>query len=405
MKPDRGNHTTRREVHFTWMHLSSASGASMRRRRRYPVVNVWVVLLVLGFAAAPMVTLGAPSLSVNPKVARVGDPVTITITVPGARASEIEWPKAEGGSVGELTLLKADTVTRGKRLSRLGGPSLVLLAAAYDTGSFSTGDFSMSVGGLPFTLKAQTVTIASVLDDSTGLHLRPLKAQEDLPITFNDLVRWFGPWIALAGILLILWELGRRWLSNRRRRAFEKEQDIPLLSPYEEAMLALAELEKNNPLASGDQKGYVTALGQISKRLLERTHRTPVMEMTTYEVRRWLTDGPTLCDPNDLLRILEAGDHVKFAKGSLTADDAPKLLESTKRIVAAYEPRVLPETNTDGDGSGTTGSEEPAEAAAAEKTKDSETADAKNESSGNSAQGGWRMHPAGTGANRGRKAK
>ncbi|MFH0882792.1 MAG: hypothetical protein V2A56_07385 [bacterium] len=400
-----GNRMTGHGVNLTWMHLSSASRASLRRRRSRPVMNVWVVLLVLGLVAAPIVALGAPSLSVTPKVARVGDPITIVITVPGARPEEIVWPTLEDGNIGQLTLLHADTVIRGRKLSRLGGPSLILTGAAYDTGFFSSGDFTMSVGSLPITLPAQIVTIASVLDDSTGLQLRPLKAQEDLPVTFNDLVRWFGPWIALAGILLIVWELVRKWLRRSQRKAFEAEQGIPLLSPYDEAMQALAELEKSNPLAKGDQKGYVTALSQITKRLLQRTHRAPVVEMTTYEVRRWLTDSATLCEPADLLKILEAGDHVKFAKGSLTADDAKQLLDAARRIVASYEPRELPEPDSNGSGDGSAdavgkgGSKQPG-------NRDPNVSDPTEGALADDPQPiEWRMHAARTGANRGRKPR
>lgn len=363
-----GNQRADHRVNQIRIHLSSASRESLRRRQSHPVLNVWVVLLVLGLVAAPMVTLGAPSLSVNPTVAHIGDPITITLTVPGGTAGEIVWPKIENAEVGQLTLLHADTVVRGKELSRLGGPSLVLTAAAYDTGSFSTGDFSMTVNNLPFTLDAQTVTITTVLDDSSGLQLRPLKAQEDLPIRFSDLVKWFGPWIVLAGLLLLIWDLVRRWIRKRKRKAFETEQGIPLLSPYDEAIEALAALEKNNPLAKGDQKGYVSALSQITKRLLERTHRSPVVEMTTYEVRRWLSDKATLCKPADLLKILEAGDHVKFAKGSLTPADAKELMEAAKRIVASYEPREMEQNDSNGSGN-EPANDNPGQASAKPQTK------------------------------------
>lgn len=350
---------------------------------------MWVVLLVVGIAAVAPEVSGAPSLSVEPRSATVGDFIKMSITCPNTDPDNILWPEYDEKMIGELHLVNADTILSGREMKKLGGPTLILTLAAYETGNFSTDSLTMSVAGELFSIPPQTVTINSVLDDSTGTQLAPLKAQEDLPFTMNDFARLFGPWIVGAGVLMILWSILRRLIRRLRKVKSEEEEEIPLLSPYDEAMEALHLLEQENPLAKGDQKGYVTALAQISKKLLERTHLSPVLEMTTWEVKRWLGIKPTLCEPDDLLKILDAGDSVKFAKGSLDPSSADILLSATKRIVKAYEPR--PET-VGGNGNGE-------DSALAPET--SEQVAEVSEMESDSPKASWKMHTAQTGANKG----
>lgn len=357
-------------------------------RVRSVAVAAWATVLLSTLAVADS-AFGTPSLSVTPDTVTVGDPIRITLLAPGAQSGEIAWPEFPNSRVGDLMLLRRDTLDDRRTRKQLGGPALMLTTAAFDTGSMSTGDLWLAIGGDTTHFEPRTVTVQSVLADTAGADFAPLKAQEDLRLTFNDLVKLFGPWVAGIGLLLILWTLVRRWLAARRRKREVGGEIIPLLSPYEEAMQALVQLREDNPLAKGDQKVYVTALALIVKRLLERTHMKPVLEMTTWEVRRWLAETRTLCEGDDLLAILEAGDGVKFAKGALDARVAENLMKSAERIVEAYIPR--PET-PDG------GLEEEPAAGRTAGGDGGEVADDENE-----PVPSWRTHTASHRANQGRR--
>lgn len=295
-------------------------------------------LAALLIAAAAFAQSARPRITVSPTTATVGDRITLRITVPGADSEAITWPSPAGGELGGFTLLRADTLTGKKEQKRFGGPTLEWTVAAFDTGSVSTGPLTMGVAGDTMRMEGARVTIASVLSDTTGRDLRPFKAQEELPITFFDLLHWFGPWLAGAAALAALLMILRRYLRRRRRDGEGAEQIVPAVPPHEEAKRALDELKRDNPLAKGFLKEYVSRLGLIVKRLLERTHMDPVLEMTTSEVRRWLQDERVLCDPGDVLAILEAGDQVKFARGALDKASCDDLLRRTERIVEAYTP-------------------------------------------------------------------
>ena len=310
-----------------------------------------VALLLIGLSIGPAVNAQpTPLVTFSPDTATVGDPFTLQITLPGANPERITWPDPREGTLGDFTLLEADTLT-GRDVRKLGGPTLRLTMAVFDTGRASTGDITIGVDGNPITLPERTATIVSVLNDSSGSQFRPLKAQEDLPVTFWDMLRYVGPWFLGLVALLLLYFLVR-WLV-RRRKKLEEEPYVPPVPPWDEAVAALTRLKKENPLARGDQKGYVTSLVQIVKRLLERTHRDPVVEMTTSEVRRWVRERTVRFDSSLLIELLDAADRVKFAKFPLGPGDGDSLMQATETMIEGYRPtpeneeEVSPETSED----------------------------------------------------------
>jgi len=281
-------------------------------------------------------------VTVSPQQATIGDPVTVQITVPGGDPEYIEWPDFSSGTIGELHILSIDTLS-GRELKKVGGASLKLQVAAFDTGSFTLGPLTIKTPGGEQVLPEKKLQIVSVLSDSTGTEYNPFKAQEDLKVTFSDIVRWVLPWLLVVIVLLAAYFLIRKWL--KKRKGGEEEFEEPPLPPYEEAVTALANLKISNPLKHGDVKTYVSELAFIIKRLLERSHDNPVLEMTTGEVRKWVRKTSLRCPTTKLIELLELGDRVKFAKGVLDGQTSDKLFCSAEDIILDYKP--LPEVEVD----------------------------------------------------------
>lgn len=319
-------------------------------RGRRALAAGFVFALAAGFTGA----LDPPAIELAPDTAHIGDPLTLRLTIPGVSAPDsVSWPEI-GETLGDFHVLGADTIT-GRRARKAGGASLVLTVAAYDTGSVSTGALDFTVGGQPWTLPGDSVHIASVLPDTGEVDLRPLKAQEELRWTVLDWLKYYGPWVGGAILLALLIWLARRWWLSRKRRAGEAEEEIPEIPPYEQARDALDALTRDNPLARGDLRGYVSALVFICKRLLERTNGEPVLEMTTAEVRRWARGNELPFAARDLIRMLDASDTVKFARGALDAHTAEDLLAIAARIVEAHRPEPESEEAADAAGEGAAG--------------------------------------------------
>lgn len=303
-----------------------------RTSRRFYLAGLVLAAILVGQAtfAQP-----EPLVTFAPDTATIGDPFTLQITLPEANPERITWPDSREGTLGDFILLEADTLS-GRDAKKLGGPTLRLTMAVYDTGSASTGEITLGLDGNPILLPAHTATIVSVLSDSAGSQFRPLKAQEDLPITFWDMLIYVGPWLLGVLLIVLIYFLVRRLLKRRKQTV--EEEYIPPVPPYDEALASLAQLKKDNPLARGDQKGYVTTLVYIVKRLLERTHFDPVLEMTTGEVRRWVREKEVLFDSSLLIELLDAADRVKFAKFPLEPGSGDSLMQATETMVEKYRP-------------------------------------------------------------------
>ncbi len=296
-----------------------------------------ILTLILGVSFVRAFAQDDLIVELNPTTANVGDYLELRLIAPGAKPEEVTWfPIAQ--TLGDFTVLKVDTV-RDKRLKEFGGAALLLTLAAYDTGSFSTGDFEVSTSkGI---LKAEGVSaiITTVLTDSTTTDLRPFKAQEELPITLMDVIRWTWMYALGVVVLIALYLLYCRWLKTRRGYFAGIVDEEPPIPPYEEAIQALARLKEENPLRDGNLKAYVSALSEITKRLLERIHHDPVLEMTTYEVKHWINECKQfLAKEEDLVNILDDGDRVKFAKGVIGPERCEELYDFAKQIVESYHP-------------------------------------------------------------------
>ncbi len=305
------------------------------KKRMFRHIPVLLILLMVSIS----VSANSPvKMIVEPEVATVGDVVNIQITVPGETFESVEWPLIEDGKLGDFHVLAIDTAN-AKAEKKLGGATITYAVAAYDTGNATTGELNLSTASGLKTVLSGSVLISTILSDSTGTEFNPLKAQEDLPVTFRDILRWIWPWaLGLLVLAIIAHFLYHYWWKKRNQNGEGGSWVAPLVPPYDEAVRALAHLKKNNPLQRGDQKGYVSELSLILKRLLERVHHDPVLEMTTGEVRKWSQKSDMHCEPATIIEVLEPGDYVKFAKQTLDRPTCDRMFQLTENIVVAYKP-------------------------------------------------------------------
>jgi len=174
-------------------------------------------------------------------------------------------------------------------------------------------------------LPAITVNVVSILPANTATvgGLKPLLAPA--------LTLW--PWLlGLGCIALVVWGL---WKYKRSKVAMHTVVAEPLLSPKEEALLAIETLTSSGIIDRQDYKAACLSMTEILKRFLSRHYHQKMQEMTSEEVSNALQS--TSLDIGLLKRIrilLRNCDQIKFANSSSSQDYAYGLCDTLRNIIS-----------------------------------------------------------------------
>lgn len=204
----------------------------------------------------------------------------------------------------------------------------------------------------PLTLTASTLDSDSTFNlftDSVAIDVGYSPADSVLP--FHDIkniieVKKSFPWWAwiLAGIAILLAIIWFVFL----RKFFKKKKDIAIfeskLSPYDEAMRSLNDLEKENLPAENKTKEYYSRLTDIFKRYLSRKTNSYQMHLTADEVLIEL-GGLDISKQqiSEFANALRMGNVVKFAKYIPPTYENEKAFSQTKEMITAINNIKKPE--------------------------------------------------------------
>lgn len=175
------------------------------------------------------------------------------------------------------------------------------------------------------------VSVESI--DKKGQPEQDIKGPKGVVGFVSRLWRWFSAVILLAGVVTI-----GVWLWRRNHQNHLAMEQIPSLSPSEEAYRALSELFDSDYLKRGQYKAYFSRMSDIIRRYLERHLRFLALESTTGEVLKTLASLSVDASIQELAQIvLESCDFVKFAKYRPAPDEIFKLNRQCKEIVDRFE--------------------------------------------------------------------
>jgi hypothetical protein len=196
----------------------------------------------------------------------------------------------------------------------------------------------------PLTLTAATLDGDSTFNlytDSIAINVTYSPTDSIMP--FHDIkniieVKKTFPWwawvlVGLGIVILIIWIL---FLF----KFFKKKKDTKIfeskLSPYDESMQLLNDLEKENLLQQNKFKEYHSRLTDIFKRYLSRKTNTYQLHLTTDELLIEL-DGFDLSKEqiSNFANCLRMGNVVKFAKYIPPAYENEKCFSQTKEMIIA----------------------------------------------------------------------
>jgi hypothetical protein len=152
-------------------------------------------------------------------------------------------------------------------------------------------------------------------------------------------VHWTDYWPWAAGALLLI-IIGVLWWKKKVKKPQALAAPIPVMdtppvSPVEQALQQLSQLEQKAYWKSGQVKTHYAELSLILREFMEKSLQIAALESTTAEIQRIL---PKTSFPAEnraaLIELLQKADWVKYAQSQPPEADHAKALEIARRLVA-----------------------------------------------------------------------
>ncbi|GAB5400920.1 MAG: hypothetical protein Aureis2KO_25050 [Aureisphaera sp.] len=248
--------------------------------------------------------------SVDTTLIRIGEEIKYTIQVEADTTSLVLFP--EGQSFAPLETIesyKTDTTKLEDKYVLIKKYGIT----QFDSGTYKLPAQRIMIDDRVFTTDSALVEVRNVPVDTTKqkmFDIKPVIEVKGPPFNFITLLYILLPLLIIGAIGYLLF--------RRKKRKEEREKQLP---PYEEAMVALEELDSLELLKENKSKAYYSSLTEIVKRYLDREVDSRALESTSDELIERLMllkdSGHFEFDQETIRKldgIFKRADLVKFAK-------------------------------------------------------------------------------------------
>lgn len=260
---------------------------------------------------------------------RIGEEIMYTIEVEADTTSFVLFP--EGQSFAPLEMIQsyvADTSLVNARYRLIKKYGLT----QFDSGTYKLPAQRVMVDDRVFVTDSARVEVRDVPVDTTQQKMFDIKPVVEVDKPPFDILPW------LYWILPILLTIGIGYLLFRRKKKREeRERQLP---PYEEAMVALQQLDSSELLIANKSKAYYSSLTEIVKRYIDREVDNTALESTSDELiarLQLIKDAGHYDLDTDTIKKLDAifkrADLVKFAKMQQESGQARADRSSIEEII------------------------------------------------------------------------
>lgn len=184
-----------------------------------------------------------------------------------------------------------------------------LTVTSFDSGSWSIPRLPFSAGNKKYFSDSIRIEVGYTrIDPNKDYH--DIKDIIDIPNPYAKWVVWIVAIVTIGALVLVVWLV-------RKKKIWKLLGGVaaPRLSPYEEAIRQLEELERQHLPENGSVKAYYTQLSDIFRLYLFRRMGISSLAETSEEligqIRRLAVSGEQFSEMAELLRM---SDFVKFAK-------------------------------------------------------------------------------------------
>ena len=304
------------------------------------IVYLFLVFSVVAFAQQkPVVTAEIDTTNI-----RIGEQFEFKITVNDT--ANVIIPKLENLIGVEIVEDKKIDTLRNQLIKKY-------VLTSFDSGAYYIPQQQIFIRQRLHLTDSLLINVATVAIDTTKQKMFPIKSIQNEPYQFDD----FKPYLWYLVLALIIIGLILYFIF-RKKKEVVKEEIIPALPPYEEAIQKLHELDEKLLWQNNHIKEYYSELTEIVRGFIERELKVPALESTTDELIEILTDfndteaiSTTKETIKKLRDLLREADLVKFAKSKPMSEQIEFNRKEAEEVVTELKPETIetPETKNEED--------------------------------------------------------
>lgn len=243
---------------------------------------------------------------------KIGSAFNLTVKATANEGSKVVFPNQQNiGPFEVLEQSKTDTVLDGKRMELIKKYTLT----QFDEGDYVVPRLSVYIDGKNHQTNLFNIKVNNVTVDTLKQPMHDIKAQIGGETDTDKLWKYI-----VAIVLCFLAGLAAYFIIKRIQNKNLTEEDL-YKTPLERVTKKLQLLDSKRLVLNGDVKSYYSEMTDVIRDYIEEVFEIPAKESTTSEVIQMLFQ--TIQSKklqlskesiNDLKRVLQTADLVKFAK-------------------------------------------------------------------------------------------
>ena len=304
-----------------------------------------ILYFILILFVLPTLHAQEVKVATSAKNIKIGEQIEYKISVQAPADAAVVFP--EGQTFGALEMVKTNPTDTLKEAGKFRLEKAYYLTQ-FDEGKYSIPQQKIQISHKDFYTDSLLVEVHNVAVDTLKQPLYDAKPIAEVTSPSSSHL-----WLWIVGIVALLLTAAALYFFVFRKKKLSAEEERKKLPPFERAIQDLKDLQNSKYLIESQHKAYYTRLTDIVKEYLEDEVHILAKESTTDELLAKINDlqqtGKLHLSEetiNNLKRVLQNADLVKFAKSKPSDNNAEYDRETIENVVIKTQeaiPVIQPE--------------------------------------------------------------
>lgn len=245
----------------------------------------------------------------------------------------VEKPDDEPApGVETIVPLHFDTLSVKKGIMEIKGRTVL---TSFDSGSYFLPPMIVSIqreNGQVDTIfyDGPIMEVTTIPVDTANFEAKDIKGQIKYPVTFKELIPWFGLLILLTAIVYVV----VRWIKLRKENLSFFGKPIVKDPPHITALRSLEKIRAQKLWQNDKQKQFYTAVTDTLRQYMAERYNIAALEETSNEIFSDLKGRDISPDLMEKVKgLFETADFVKFAKHNASTQENEEAIPTAVRFV------------------------------------------------------------------------